>query len=62
MITTPVGTQNDAKRNEMQKTMENTGFCTKKHRFGARFRETVIANPVLTQNDSKTHIEPKTSL
>ena len=60
VITTPVWTQNDAKRNVMQKTMENTAFCTEKYRLGARFRETVITNPVLTRNDSKTHFEPKT--
>ena len=61
MISTPVGTQNDAKRNVMQKTMENTGFCTKKNRLGATFKETVITNPVLIQNNSKTQIEPETS-
>ena len=50
VISNPVLTQNEAKRNLSQKR----GFAT-------RFRETVITNPVLTQNDSKTHFEPKTS-
>ena len=34
-------------------------MLAKKRRFGTIFRETVITNPVLTQNDSKTHFEQK---
>ena len=40
--------------------MRQNAFYTKKHGFGARVRKTVITDPVLTQNDSKTHFEPKT--
>ena len=35
--------------------MENA-ICTKKRRFGTRFRETVITNTVLTKNDAKRYL------
>ena len=48
VITKPVLTQNDAKRNLMQK-----------RRFGTRFRERVICNPVLTQHEAKRNLHQK---
>ena len=50
VITNPVLTQNDAKRNLMQK-----------RRFDTRFRERVISNPVLTQHEAKRNLHEKTS-
>ena len=32
--------------------MQNA-FCTKRRRFGTRFRETVMTNAVFSQNDAK---------
>ena len=34
---------------------------SQKRRFGTRFRETVITNPVFTQNEAKRHLHQKTS-
>ena len=45
MITNPVLTQNDGKRNLSQK-------C----RFATRFRQTVISNPLLTQNEAERNL------
>ena len=39
--------------------MRQNAICTEKHRFGTRFRETVITNPVLTQNDGKGNLMQK---
>ena len=39
--------------------MRQNAICTEKHRFGTRFRETVITNPVLTQNDAKRKLMQK---
>ena len=33
--------------------MRENAICTKKRRFGTRFRETVITNTVLTKNSAK---------
>ena len=34
-------------------------MCTKKRRFGTRFRETVITNTVLIKNDAKRSLSQK---
>ena len=34
-------------------------FCTKNVGFGTRFRQTVITNPVLTENDAKRILHQK---
>ena len=39
--------------------MRQNAICTKKHSFGTGFRETVITNPVLTQNDAKRNLMQK---
>ena len=39
--------------------MRINAICTKKRRFGTRFRETVITNPVLIQNDAKRNLMQK---
>ena len=48
VITNPVLTQNDSKRNLMQKP-----------RFGTIFKETVKTNLVLTQNGAKRNVIQK---
>ena len=40
------------------KKRENA-ICAKKHRFGIRVTETVVTNPVLTQNDAKRNLMQK---
>ena len=42
--------------------MRQNAICTEKHRFGTRFKETVITNPVLTQNDAKRNLMQKRRL
>ena len=37
-------------------------FCHQKRRFATGVRETVITNPVLTQNDGKRILSPKRPL
>ena len=39
--------------------MRQNAICTKNHRFDTRFRERVISNPVLTQNDAKRNLMQK---
>ena len=34
-------------------------FCHQKRRFGTRFRETVITNPILTKHITKRILSPK---
>ena len=39
--------------------MMQNAFCHQKRRFGTRLRETVITDPVLTQNDGKCNLHQK---
>ena len=39
--------------------MRENAICTKKRRFGTRFREKVITNPFLSENDAKRNLRGK---